>query len=157
MLFGSDATESIEYLKGINESPDIETSKISFESLQTDIIPVKFLLQFSERVENLIIYNSIFRKFISGIERGLNEFFKHEKISFENKVFLEEDWEIPNLEKLVLSLKIKGISFKQEMNLWKRINDVIYERIKSEIINSSEENAAKLKELKKKFYIKLEM
>lgn len=138
-------------------NPKIISDKVSFDSLQTDMISTRFSLKFSEKVENLIIHDSIFRNFISQIERGLNEFFEHENLNFENNIFFEEDWEIPDYEKLVLSLNFKGIAFEREMLLWKMINDIIYYRIKSMILISSEKEVQKIKELKKSFFIKLEM
>ncbi len=137
--------------------PKILRERVTFDSLQTDIISRRFSLKFSEEVENLIIHDSIFRKFISQVERGLNEFFDQENLIFENIIFFEEDWEIPDYAKLVLSLNFKGITFEREMLLWKMINDIIYYRIKSMILISSEEDVKRIKELKKAFFIKLEM
>lgn len=131
--------------------------EIIFDSQHADIIPLRLDLQFSKKVENLIIHDSIFRKFISEIERGLNEFIELEYVKLENRIFFEEDWEIPDYEKLVLSLNFKGIPFKREMLLWKMINTMVYERIKHMILYSSEEKVRRIKELKKKFFIKLEM
>ena len=104
-----------------------------------------------------MIRDSTFRKFISEIERSLNEFINLENVRLENRIFFEEDWEIPDYKKLVLSLNFKGIPFKQEMSIWKKINTITYERIKSMIPYSSEEQVKKIKELKKIFFIKLEM
>jgi len=137
--------------------PKILSDRVDFDSLQSDMTSKRFSLKFSEEVENLIIYNSIFRKFISQVEIGLNDFFEQENLIFENNIFFEEDWEIPDYKKLVLSLNFKGISFEQEILLWKMINDIIYYRINSMILANSEEDTKKIKELKKEFFIKLEM
>jgi len=137
--------------------PKILSDRVTFDSLQIDMTSRRFSLKFSEEVENLIIHDSIVRKFISQVERGLNEFFEQENLIFENNIFFEEDWEIPDYEKLVLSLNFKGITFEREMLLWKMINDIIYYRIKSMILISSEEDVKRIKELKKAFFIKLEM
>jgi len=131
--------------------------EIILDSLRADIIPLKLNLLFSTKVENLIIHDSIFRKFICEIERSLNEFIELEHVKLENRIFFEEDWEIPDYEKLVLSLNFKGIPFKREMLLWKMLNTRAYERIKSMILYSSGEQLRRIKELKKKFFIKLEM
>lgn len=126
-------------------------------SLHTDIAQARLSLQFSDEVENLIIYNSLFRRFISQIEKSLNIFIKYEKMSMKNTIFFEEDWEIPNYEKLVLSLDFLGIPFNKEMILWKEINHLVYGRIESMILNSSEEDTRRIKVLKRKFFIKLKM
>jgi len=143
-------THHASYLKFPNK-------EIKVDSLPAEITPFKLDLQFSKKVENLIIHDSIFGRFISEIERNLNEFIKHEHMKLENKIFFEEDWEIPDYEKLILSLNFKGIPFKREMLLWKMINTMVYERIKHIILYSSEEKVRRIKELKKKFFIKLEM
>lgn len=143
-------TQHASYLKFPNK-------EIKVDSLPAEITPIKLDLQFSKKIENLIIHDSIFGRFISEIERNLNEFSKHEHVKLENKIFFEEDWEIPDYEKLILSLNFKGIPFKREMLLWKMINTMVYERIKHMILYSSEEKVRRIKELKKKFFIKLEM
>lgn len=181
LIFGTDATGIIDIPERGTEIRDVEKSKFrkeeiirgslksheemdffresssTLDSLRTDIIPLRLDLQFSKKVENLIIHDSIFRKFISEIERSINEFIELEHVKLENKIFFEEDWEIPDYEKLVLSLNFKEIPFKREMSLWKMINTMTYERIKSMILTSSEEKARRIKELKKRFFIKLEM
>ena len=132
-------------------------SNINLEYFHLDKTLNRFSLKFSKEVEVSIINDSIFRKFISQVEKGLNDFFNQENIVFNNILFFEEDWEIPDYKKLVLSLNFKGISFKQELILWKKVTDLVYNRIKFTILNSSNEKAKDLKELKKKIFIKLEM
>ena len=119
-------------------------------------MPLRLDLNFSIEVENLIIHDSLFRKFISQIEKGLNEFIELNNIKFENKIFLEEDWEIPDCKKLILSINFKRIHFEQEMKSWKIISDLIHKGINLMISYSSDKNIAKLKELNKKFFIKLD-
>lgn len=166
----SESLKSSEEIEFLRESSLIEHSLISypkifkfprkeieFDSLPAEITPMKLDLQFSKKVEKLIIHDKIFRKFISEIERSLNQFIDLEHKKLENRIFFEEDWEIPDYEKLILSLNFKGIPFKQEMLMWKMINTLVYERIKSKILSSSSEKVRRIKELKKKFFIKLEM
>ncbi len=140
-------------LNKYNISSSIEPKKIVLDSPHIDIIP----LEFSNEVENLIIQDSTFRKFINKIERSLNEFLEVINVRLENKIFFEEDWEIPNYKKLILSLNFKGIPFKQEMPLWKAINTITYNRIKSMMLHTSEQQARRIKTLKRNFFIKLEM
>jgi len=126
--------------------------------LYTDIPQVDISLQFSNRVENLIIHNPLFRRFITQIEKGLNKFIEYEKLSLKNTIFFEEDWEIPNFEKLVLSLDFQGIPFDREMVMWKKMNDLVYGGFNLMILSSpSEEDARRIRELKRKFFIKLKM
>lgn len=132
-------------------------NEISFDSLPTQIPLLKLDLQFSRRIENLIIHDSIFRRFISEIEISLNQIIEYEYVKLENKIYFEEDWEIRDYEKLILSLNFKEISFKREMLLWKMINNIVYNRIKSLILYSSGKKVKRIKELKKKFFIKLKM
>ncbi len=158
LSFGTNATGIVDVFKKGIESPDVEENIYYWEQiLHTVKTPVRLLLQFSNKVENLIVHNSIFRKFISQIERSLNDFIEQEKVSLENTILFEGDWEIPDYEKLVLYLNFQGIPFNQEMFLWKKINTLIYGRIKSMILISSEESARKIKELKRNFFIKLVM
>ncbi len=130
--------------------------EIEYDS-QPSATPLKLDLQFSKKVENLIIHDTIFRKFIIELERSLNQFIELKHPKLENRIFFEEDWEIPDYEKLILSLNFKGIPFKQEMLMWKMINTLVYERIKSMILYNSNEKGRRIKELKKNFFIKLEM
>ncbi len=148
-------------ISGISNVPEKEASSIGHEFLvtspQIDTIPLKLNLKFSVDVENMMIRDLTFRKFISEIERSLNEFIKLNNVKLDNRISFEEDWEIPDYKKLVLSLNFKGISFKQEMSLWKMINSITYERIKSVISHSTKEQIRRIKDLKKSFFIKLEM
>lgn len=114
-------------------------------------------LKFSEKVEDLMNNNSMFRKLIANIEMGLNQFIEISNIEMESSIFFEEDWEIPDYEKIILFINFKGISFNEELSLWKLISNIIYNRIKSLIHISSEGDSRKIKDLKKKFFIKLNM
>ncbi len=120
-------------------------------------IPLNLNLKFSKEIEDLIIQDVVFRRFISEIEIGLNVFLDQLSVKLTNLIFLEEDWEIPNYNKIVLSLNFQDISFEQEMLLWKKINTIIYERIKHLISYSSEWQIQRIKALKKKVFIKLAM
>ena len=134
-------------------SSSIEPKKSVLDSPHIDIIP----LEFSNEVENSIIRDSTFRKFINEIERSLNEFLEFINVRWKNKIFFEEDWEIPDYKKLVLNLNFKDIPFKQQMSLWKAINTKTYDRIKSMIIYSSEQQVRMIKNLKSNFFIEIEM
>jgi len=134
-------------------SSSIKPQKIVLDFPHIDIIP----LEFSNEVENLIIRDSTFRKFINKIERSLNEFLEFENVRLENKIFFEEDWEFPKNKKLVLNLNFKDIPFKQQMSLWKAINTITYDRIKSMILYSSEQQVRRIKNLKRNFFIEIEM
>lgn len=140
-------------LNKYNISSSIETKKFVLDFPQIDIIP----LEFSNEVENLIIQDSTFRKFINEIERSLNEFLEFINMRWENKIFFEEVWELHDYKKLVLNLNFKDIPFKQQMSLWKAINTITYDRIKSMILYSSEQQVRRIKKLKRNFFIELEM
>lgn len=140
-------------LNKYNILSSIETKKIVLDFPHIDIIP----LEFSNEVEDLIIQDSTFRKFINEIERSLNEFLEFINVRWENKIFFEEDWELPNYKKLVLNLNFKDIPFNQQMSLWKEINTKTYDRIKSMILYSSKQQVRRIQKLKKFFFIKLEM
>ncbi|MFW9878843.1 MAG: hypothetical protein ACFFG0_37665 [Candidatus Thorarchaeota archaeon] len=162
LSISSDATGTVDITGKGTEGPDVEwlsysSTNMRFYSRLLNIIPKRLSLQFSEKVENFIIHDTIFRKFIREVEKSLNEFIEYEQETLESRIFFEEDWEIPDYEKLVLSLNFKGIPFEQEMSLWKKINTITYEKIKSLILTSSKEHTGKIKELKRKFFIKLEM
>lgn len=129
----------------------------SFKPPTKEVTSVNLSLKFSEKIEDLINVNTTFRKLISHIEIGLNNFIEIKNINMTSTIFFEEDWEIPDYEKLVLSLNFKGIPFNKELKLWKLINKIIYEKIKSLILFSSEEDMRKIKDWKKKFFIKLNM
>lgn len=140
-------------LNKYNISSSIEPKKIVLDFPHIDIIP----LEFSNEVENSIIRDSTFRKFINEIERGLNEFLEFINVRWENKIFFEEDWELPDYKKLVLNLNFKDIPFKQQMSLWKAINARTYDRIKSMVLYSSEQQVRRIKKLKRDFFIELEI
>ncbi len=134
-------------------SSSLEPKKIVLDFPHIDIIP----LEFSNEVEDLIIQNSTFRKFIKEIERSLNEFLEFINVRWENKIFFEENWELPDYKKLVLNLNFKDIPFKQQMSLWKAINARTYDRIKSMILYSSEQQVRRIKKLKRNFFIEIAM
>lgn len=129
----------------------------SFEPPTKDVISTRLSLKFNEKVEDLINLDSNFRKFISQIEIGLNKFIEIKHMSISSTIFFEEDWEIPDYEKLVLFLNFEGIPFDEELKLWKKISSIIYERIKSLITISTEEDIKIIKEWKKNFFIKVDM
>ena len=134
-------------------SSSLEPKKIVLDFPHIDIIP----LVFSNEVENSIIRDLTFRKFINEIERSLNEFLEFINVRWENKIFFEEDWELPDYKKLVLNLNFKDIPFKQQMLLWKAINKRTYDRIKSMILYSSEQQVRRIKKLKRNFFIEIAM
>lgn len=137
--------------------PEVLGEIKSFEPPPKEVISASLSLIFSEKIENLININTTFRKWISQIEIGLNNFIEIKNINMESSIFFEEDWEIPDYEKIVLFLNFKGIPFNQELSLWKFISKIIYDRIKSLILISSEVDSRKIKEWKKRFFIKLNM
>lgn len=128
-----------------------------FESPTKEVISTRLSLKFNEKVEDLMNLDSNFRKFISQIEIGLNAFIKIKHMSISSTIFFEIDWEIPDYEKLVLFLNFEGIPFTEELKLWKKISSLIYERIKSLITISTEEDIKIIKEWKKNFFIKVDM
>lgn len=132
-----------------------ETNKLELANIEK--FSFKISLEFGKEVENLIIRDLTFRKFILEIEKSLNEFSLYENVRFESKIFFEEDWEISDYKKLTLLLNFKGVSFKQKMSLWKSIINVSYRRIDSLISYSTEELINKFQQLRKDFFVKLEM
>lgn len=140
-------------LNKYNISSSIEPKKIVLDFPHIDIIP----LEFSNEVENSIIQDLTFRNFIKEIERSLNEFLEFIHVRWENKIFFEEDWELPDYKKLVLNLNFKDIPFKQQISLWKAINKRTYDRIKSMILYSSEQQVRRIKKLKRNFFIEIEL
>lgn len=186
MLFGSDASGTTDIKKLITENifssytfnpiEEIESfrneivnkhtlayhqKKLSemrpFEPPTEDVMSTRLSLKFNDKVEDLMNVDSNFRKFISQIEIGLNKFIKIKHMSISSTIFFEIDWEIPDYEKLVLFLNFEGIPFNEELKLWKIISSLIYERIKSLITISSEEDINIIKEWKKNFFIKVDM
>ena len=129
----------------------------SFIPPTKEVSSTSLLLKFSKKVEDLINNKSTFRKLISQIEIGLNKFIEIKNMGIDSSIFLEEDWEIPDYEKLVLFLKFEGIPFDEELKLWKKISSIIYERIKFLITISTEEDIKIIKEWKKNFFIKVDM
>lgn len=165
LSYGTNATGSI-----IN--PEMEASTIRYkgsekfkfpsetnvlDSTQLEKTSLVLNLEFGKEVEDLIIHKLNFRRFIVEIERSLNEFIKRENVRLESKIFFQEDWEISDYRKLVLSLNFNGYPFKQKMSLWKIIIGITYDKIKSLISYSSENDFNRFQELRKKFFIKLEM
>lgn len=128
-----------------------------FEPPIKEVISTRLSLKFNEKVEDLMNLDPNFRKFISQIEIGLNKFIKIKHMSISSTIFFEIDWEIPDYEKLVLFLNFEDIPFNEELKLWKKIGSIIYERIKSLIAISSEEDIKIIKEWKKNFFIKVDM
>jgi len=114
-------------------------------------------LELSEDVKNEITNNLTFKTFINQIEKGLSEYRKKMEGKIESKLLLEEDWEIPNYFKIILLIKFEGISFENELQDWKEINDAIFKQIQIIINNSSEKLKNEFEALKKKFFIKLNL
>jgi len=114
-------------------------------------------LELSEDVKNEISNNQAFKAFIYQIEKGLFEYRKKMEGKIESKLLLEEDWEIPNYFKIILLIKFEGISFENELQDWKEINDAIFKRIQIFIDNSSEKLKNEFEALKKKFFVKLNL
>ncbi|MFX1396852.1 MAG: hypothetical protein ACFFAS_07375 [Promethearchaeota archaeon] len=172
LSFGTNSTGIIDFPKTTSVQPDIQEKSIFnsnvegdlfiesyfsvIDSFSSDSTSVKIPLDFSEEVEHLMIYDSLFSKFISIIESNLFEFINEEKVVFENKIDFQEDWEIPNYKKLILKISFKDFPFNQKMEIWKKISDFIHKQIKSYISDNTGEAIIKLKEFEKKFFIKLD-
>ena len=99
--------------------------------------------------------NAILKIFVSEIEAGLKTFSNLLKKTITYNLSYEKDYEIPDLEKLVLSIDIKNVKFESKLQLWDQLDQVIRERIYKKNNDSNELEKSIITQMNEDFIIKL--
>jgi len=118
----------------------------------------KISLIFSPEIENQMVSDKIFTKFINIVEGGLKEFIYLNNIhKITHNFYFKKDWEIPDQKNLILSLDFKELPTTQEkIELWNDITLFIQEKIIELIEISRSEEKNKFENLKYQFFIYVE-
>lgn len=118
----------------------------------------KISLIFSPEIENKMISDKNFTKFINIIEGGLKEFINLNKnLNITHKFYFKKDWEIPDQNNLILSLDFKELSTTQEkIDLLSEITQFVGDKIEKLIEKSSNKEKEKFRNQDYQFFIYVE-
>lgn len=118
----------------------------------------KISLIFSPEIENQMVSDKIFTKFINIVESGLKEFIylnNFHKIT--HNFYFKKDWEIPDQKNLILSLDFKELSTTQEkIDLLSEITQFVGDKIEKLIEKSSNKEKERFRNQDYQFFIYVE-
>jgi len=118
----------------------------------------KISLIFSPEIENQMVSDKIFTKFINIVEGGLKEFIYLNNIhKITHNFYFKKDWEIPDQNNLILSLDFKELSTTQEkIDLLSEITQFVGDKIEKLIENSFNKEKEKFRNQEYQFFIYVE-
>ncbi len=118
----------------------------------------KISLIFSPEIENHMISDKIFTRFINNVESALKEFvFLNNIHKITYNFYFKKDWEIPDQKNLILSLDFKELSTTQEkIDLLSKITLFVQEKIIELIEISSGKEKKKFENLEYQFFLYVE-
>lgn len=115
-------------------------------------------ISFNDDVKEEMFQNISFRKFISEIEKGLFIFTEMHQISFDVKIYFQQDWEVKNLKNIILLIKFYDFPFKEELIIWENLSHFIRKELDmSKFYIQSKEIFKDYMNYNKLFYIKLDL
>ena len=115
-------------------------------------------LFFSDDIKEEMYQKESFLMYISEIERSLFIFSNLYKISFKAEIHFQQDWEIKQVNNIIIQLKFYNISFKEQMGIWRQISYFIRKILKVMNLNCiSEGEIEKYLTYNKNLYIKLDL
>jgi len=117
----------------------------------------KISLEFEPKIEKKILSDEIFMKFIKRIEIAINKFVNLNNLELKNKIYFEKDFEIPDLDKLILSIQIEDLSVQEKLDVWDEIDGFIRKNIQDLIKFSSEKEIIEFKNLNQKLFTSVEI
>lgn len=96
-------------------------------------------------------------RFINQIEISLMDFAKINQIDLTGYIYLEKDYEIPDLDKIVLSINIRDFSIKEKLDLWDKIDDFLRKNVETYIDNLSENAKSEFVNFNQYFFTNVEL
>lgn len=125
-------------------------------SLPSKIENVEEFFALEKLVENKIGSDKHFKEFISQVENALHAFLD-DKYVYQGKFSLEKDFELSELEKLVLSLKFENLSNEVKLRLWDEIDDAIRIHLETLVKESEGNKVESFKNLNLNFYTNVQL
>lgn len=125
-------TESRSFIEKIKEKSLIKRGKIID----------RVLIEFDDGIERRIKSDEIFMKFINQLEISLNRYINLSNIYMDGYLFFEKDFEIPDLDKVILSLNLDKLSIQEKLDIWDQIDNFLRSEIEklAEILTDNEKD-----------------
>ncbi len=115
-------------------------------------------ISFDKDIKEEMYRNISFRKFISEIENGLFIFTEMHNISFDAKIYFQQDWEVKDLKTIILKIKFHNIQFEAELWLWEELSHFIRKMSKmAKFYVNSKEEIIDFENYNKLFYIEVDL
>jgi len=114
-------------------------------------------LKFSNEIKNKLLSDSIFLQFINQIEISLHKFREVNKTEFYCSIYLEKDFEVSNINKLILSIDFEKLQLDEKLDLWDTLDNFLRLNIEKSIKYASETDQKKLLELNRNFFTNIEL
>ncbi len=92
----------------------------------------------AQELEKNIVSDDMFSKFVDIIEESLLKFVKIKNLVISSNLNLEKDFEIPNLRKIVLSVKIAKLAIHEKLEIWDQLDDFIRTEIEKKCASYKE-------------------
>lgn len=158
---------AISTIKEITTVRNDDSSSQKFEIIDSDEFPkikespiLKYALKvsFDKEIKEKMYRNISFRKFISEIEKLLFIFTEMRNISFDGKIYFQQDWEVKDLKNIILKIKFHNIQFERELWLWEDLSHFIRKELRmGEFYVDSREIVIDFENYSKVFYIKVDL
>lgn len=113
-------------------------------------------ITFTEEIQNKIIADEEFKKFIESIELALNSE-QIKDLDIQGEMSFKRDFEIPESKKIILSLNIKNKSKIDKLELWDQIEQIIRSEIQEQIDNLPENVKEDISKLNSNFYTNVDL
>ena len=117
----------------------------------------KLNIDYENAIKSMINSDDGFSKFIRQSELGLREFVQKGNLNLSCNFKLEKDLEIPNWEKIMLTIEFVDEKFDsdEKIKIWDQLDDIIREKI-NDLINIREDSEkGSIRNFNRKFFIEL--
>ncbi|MHA1796244.1 MAG: hypothetical protein ACXQS8_04625 [Candidatus Helarchaeales archaeon] len=139
------------------EIPDLNDNEINEIHLGDDE-PDKYHITFyvADSVKKLITRDWAHMMFLGKIEESLYEFYRSHPNNYHCQLYLEQDFEIPEINKLILYIRVGGLSIDEKLDLWDELDCFIREEI-GYLAGIFEKKSQKFQEINQNFYTNIEL
>jgi len=113
----------------------------------------KFDLTFSSKIKHNLFNDQNLRRIITIIEKKLRELAEDLNLILDSKIYYEEDWESPELLKIILFINFINITFDEKLEFWSKFSISIRESlVKMQLLYKYQ-----LKDFLERFYLKIDI
>jgi len=99
--------------------------------MKEEIVQSQKFLKFDKQIEKKFLKDNIFMKFISEIQVLLNKYIKLNSINLDCQIYINKDFEVPELEKIILSINVENKSVEEKLDFWDEIDNYLRKNIEA--------------------------